>query len=360
MGRAAVGLCGDGLIPDFPAVYVYDASDREQDAASDLAARLRALEIEAPFVISSVHGRVLSAALKGPRSPELHDAGADQRRAKDLGSRARRSGADAIVAVGGGRCLDVAKLAAARAGLTIIAVPTQLSHDGICSPVAVVPDETGLNQSLGALAPRAVYVSLPTLAQAPVDSVRAGLGDLLANPLALRDWALAARRGLEEIDPRAWDLSVESLEMIRPDLESDPERLAKDPAFLRRLADALILSGMAMICAGTSRPASGGEHEISHAIDASYKGRALHGAQVAFGCIVSIELYGEDGRAFRSRLGSLGLPRHPAELGLEREELVHLLLRAPDTRPGRFTILEDADLDADRARALIGRIWPDE
>ena len=102
----------------------------------------------------------------------------------------------AIVAVGGGRCLDIAKLAAARAGLTMVAVPTQLSHDGICSPVAVVPDSDGRPESLGAIAPFFVYVSQPTLVTAPVESVAAGLGDLLANPLALRDWALAVERGL--------------------------------------------------------------------------------------------------------------------------------------------------------------------
>jgi len=342
---------------EYPQVHLYDETDREEDAGRRLARVLQDLDIEAPFVISSVFGRKLAAALEGPRPPHFHDASADQGVARQLGLRARRSGADAIVAVGGGRCLDVAKLAAARAGLTVVAVPTQLSHDGICSPVAVVPDESGRSQSLGALSPRAVFLSIPTLVDAPADSVRAGVGDLLANPLALRDWALAAERGLEEIDEQAWDLSAESIDVLRPHLDADPEQSAKDPAFLRRLADALILSGMAMILAGTSRPASGAEHEISHAIDAGFGGRALHGAQVAFGCVFSVELYGEDTHAFRRQLATLALPGHPAELGLTENDLVKLLLEAPDTRPGRFTILEDADLDAKGARALVRRIW---
>jgi glycerol-1-phosphate dehydrogenase [NAD(P)+] len=342
---------------DWPSVCSYDATDSQEDAGAELARHLRSLEIEAPFVISSVHGRKLAGALRGPRPPHFHDAAADQRTARLLGSRARRSGADAVVAVGGGRCLDVAKLAAARAGLTVVAVPTQLSHDGICSPVAVVPDARGRAQSLGALAPRMVFLSMPTLADAPVDSVRAGIGDLIANPLALRDWALAAARGLEDIDARAWELSVESIELIKPHLGADPEKLAKDPIGLRRLADALVASGRAMICAGTSRPASGGEHEISHAIDAGFGGRALHGAQVAFGCIVSVELYGEDQRAFRKQLATLGLPHHPSDLRLGEDDMIRLLLEAPDTRPGRFTVLEDADLDATKARALVRRIW---
>jgi glycerol-1-phosphate dehydrogenase [NAD(P)+] len=136
--------------------------------------------------------------------------------------------------------------------------------------------------------------------------------------------------------------------------------VARDPGSLRGLADALVMSGMAMICAGSSRPASGGEHEISHAIDQRFRGRALHGAQVAFGCVISVALYGEDTAAFRERLARLGLPQHPAELSLSEDVVVQLLLAAPETRPGRFTILEDADLDEAKARALVRSIWGPE
>lgn len=345
------------MTTEVPQVFTFDAGAREEDAAEELAARLHDLDIEAPFVLCSPFGEVISSRLKGPRTPEPHNASADQAWAAALGAKARRAGADAIVAIGGGRCLDIGKLAAARAGLTLIAVPTQLSHDGICSPVAVVPDSSGMAESLGAIPPRAVFVSLPTLLGAPVDSVRAGIGDLLANPLALRDWALAAERGLEETDQRGWDLSVESFQLIKPHLDADPAEAAKDPDFLRQLADALVLSGLAMIYAGSSRPASGAEHEISHAIDRAFGGRAMHGAQVAFGCIFSVALYGEDTEAFREELRRLGLPQHYRDLALSEDDTVRLVLQAPDTRPGRFTILEDAVLDEGRARALVRRIW---
>ncbi|MDQ3940119.1 MAG: iron-containing alcohol dehydrogenase, partial [Actinomycetota bacterium] len=246
---------------------------------------------------------------------------------------------------------------AARAGLTLVVAPTQLSHDGICSPVAVVPDENGTAESLGAIAPIGVFISIPTLRGAPESSVAAGIGDLLANPLALRDWSLAAERGLEDLDERAWKLSVESHELISDDLDRSPGESVTDPDFLRRLADALILSGMAMISSGTSRPASGGEHEISHAIDELYQGRGMHGAQVAFGCIVSLALYEEDTNAFRGTLRTLGLPDHPGRLGLDEDQLVRVLMAAPDTRPGRFTILEEANLDESAVRTLVKKIW---
>jgi glycerol-1-phosphate dehydrogenase [NAD(P)+] len=340
-----------------PQLFVFEATLDERDAAQDLGANLGEVGVSAPFVVRSIHGTNLAARLSPVASSVTPPLGASKHYATQLGSRIRRSGADAVVAVGGGRVLDVAKLAAARAGLTVVAVPTQLSHDGICSPVAVVPDESGQPQSLGAIAPRYVYLSMPTLALAPVQSVRAGLGDLMANPLALRDWALAAGRGLATIDQSAWDLSARSFEMVQGYLTHDAAVVAGDPGFLRHLADALVLSGMSMIQSGTSRPASGGEHEISHAIDAIFGGRAHHGAQVAFGCIISVALYGDDHAAFRRQLDRVGLPSHPLQLSLSAPDVVRVLLEAPETRPGRFTIIEDADLDEARAHKLVASIW---
>ena len=342
---------------EFPQVFVHEDHTDEERAAKEIAAEIEELGVVDPFVIASLHGDVLTSRVAQGRVPTRVTPGADQRWAAEVGSRAKRAGADAIVAAGGGRTLDVAKLAGARAGLPVLLAPTQLSHDGICSPVAVVPDESGRTESLGAVAPRAVFISLSTLIGAPRASVAAGIGDLLANPPALRDWALAAEHGLDEIDQRAWDMSVESYEAIGSALDRDLEELAGDPGFLRHLADALVLSGTAMIVAGTSRPASGGEHEIAHALEELHPGRALHGAQVAFGCIVSLALYGEDVDRFRKRLRTLGLPDDPSDLGLDEDALVRVLLEAPNTRPGRFTILEDADLDAAKALSLIRRVW---
>lgn len=342
---------------DFPQVFVYKPPGDERGAAGDLAAKLEGLGISTPLVVQSTFGEALGARIRTPLPHVVPVPQANQEWAASLGSRTRRLGADAIVAIGGGRCLDIAKLAAARAGVTVVAVPTQLSHDGICSPVAVVPAQGTCGESIGAIAPRAVYLSIPTLLTSPLEAVRAGLGDLLANPLALKDWALAADRGLESIDRRAWDLSVESYESIEGHLTADIAESARDPRFLMQLADGLVLSGMAMVCAGNSRPASGGEHEISHAIDHLFGGRALHGAQVAFGCLLSTELYGEDTQALRACLAGLGLPQHPAELGLTSDDMVKVVLAAPFMRPGRFTVLEDTDLDEGGCRALLDRIW---
>lgn len=310
-----------------------------------------------PFVVGSERAGALIASLSDMAGWEMPTSVATQVAAAASGGDVARSGADVVAAIGGGRCLDAAKVVAHSSGLPLVVVPTQLSHDGICSPVAVLPKNGGLPQSVSAVAPSAAFFSLPILLQSPLSSIRAGLGDLMSNPLALRDWELAAEHGLDDIDEDAWHLSVESFHLIERHLEGDIEQDARDPRLLGLLAHALANSGLAMICAGSSRPASGAEHKISHAIDHIFGPRALHGAQVAFGSLISVALYDLDVTAFREHLVHLGLPSTPEDLGLSEDDLVTAIVAAPQTRPGRYTILEHLALDERRARALVRSIW---
>jgi glycerol-1-phosphate dehydrogenase [NAD(P)+] len=120
-----------------------------------------------------------------------------------------------------------------------------------------------------------------------------------------------------------------------------------DDEFLTVLAESLVLSGMAMNVAGSSRPASGGCHEILYAIDQLYPGTGNHGELAGVGALFCTYLRGEDrGCALLSAcLGRHGLPRTPADLGLSQAEFTKAVLHAPATRPGRYTILERLALD---------------
>src|SRR4029077_671602 len=59
-----------------------------------------------------------------------------------------------------------------------------------------------------------------------------------------------------------------------------------DDDFLTVLAESLVLSGMAMTVAGSSRPASGGDHEIVYAIDQLFPGAGNHGERAGGGAPV--------------------------------------------------------------------------
>jgi glycerol-1-phosphate dehydrogenase [NAD(P)+] len=69
----------------------------------------------------------------------------------------------------------------------------------------------------------------------------------------------------------------------------------RDPETIAALSEALVYSGTSMLLAGSSSPASGGEHLISHVLDmrAYAEGRVpeLHGAQVGVGTVASARLY---------------------------------------------------------------------
>ncbi len=68
---------------------------------------------------------------------------------------------------------------------------------------------------------------------------------------------------------------------------------SRSDEFLTVLAEALILSGMAMAVAGSSRPASGGDHEIMHAINQLYPGTASHGELAGLGALFCAHLRGD-------------------------------------------------------------------
>jgi glycerol-1-phosphate dehydrogenase [NAD(P)+] len=255
---------------------------------------------------------------------------------------------DAVVGIGGGRTLDVAKYAASQAGLPMVSVATNLAHDGIGSPVASLEDE-GRKGSYGVHIPIAVVVDLDYVRRSPEEQVRSGVGDALSNLSALADWELAAEDRGEAID----GLAATFARIGATALLHSPDALGSE-TFLHTLAEALVLSGLAMAVAGTSRPCSGACHEISHAIDALYPGQAGHGEQVAVGALFASFLRGDDFfDSLDSALRRYGVARLPGDLGLTEEQFAAAVAEAPSTRPDRYTILERLDLAEDEVRARV-------
>jgi glycerol-1-phosphate dehydrogenase [NAD(P)+] len=269
--------------------------------------------------------------------------------ASDLQAALSAKGYDAVVAIGGGRTLDVAKYAATRAAVPMVAVATNLAHDGLCSPVASLEHAHGKG-SYGVAMPLAVLVDLDYVRAAPARMVRAGIGDVLSNLCALEDWLLAQRERGERVDGLAVAFSRTAAEAVlhRPDsIESDD--------FLTVLAEALVLSGMAMSVAGSSRPCSGACHEIVHAVDQLFPGTSNHGELAGLGALFATHLREHDAlfEALARSLGRHGLPRTPAEVGLSDEQFTAAVLAAPGTRPDRYTVLEHRALDERQVRACL-------
>ena len=219
-----------------------------------------------------------------------------------------------MVGIGGGKTIDVAKYAATRRGLPMVSVATSLANDGIASPVASLITD-GIKGSYGVHIPIAVIVDLDFVESGPDRHNRAGIGDVISNISALADWELARQVRGEPVDGLAASLSRAGAEAVL----NHPGDMTDD-AFVIVLAEALISSGLAMAVDGTSRPCSGGCHEIMHAVDSLFPGTASHGELAGLGALFCTWLRG-DLRRFGEMSACLarhGLPRLPAEVGAHR------------------------------------------
>jgi glycerol-1-phosphate dehydrogenase [NAD(P)+] len=254
---------------------------------------------------------------------------------------------DAVVGLGGGKIIDATKYAAARVGLPMVAVATNLSHDGICSPVSTLDNDNGRG-SYGVPTPIALVIDLDVIREAPARYVRAGIGDAVSNLSALADWELSHRETGEPIDGLAAAMARSAGESVL----RHPGGIGDDD-FLTTLSEGLVLSGIAMSISGDTRPSSGACHEISHAFDLLFPQRAAaHGEQVGLGAAFAMHLRGafEEAGAIAEVLRRHGLPVLPGEIGFTEPEFVEAVRFAPQTRPGRYTILEHLDLSATEIR----------
>ncbi|MFI0719190.1 iron-containing alcohol dehydrogenase family protein [Streptomyces sp. NPDC021224] len=301
------------------------------------------------FAVSDGSGARLREALapEMPGADWFPVAGGTIDAAVTLADAMRGKRYDAVVGLGGGKIIDVTKYAAARVGLPMVAVATNLSHDGICSPVSTLDNDNGRG-SYGVPTPIAVVVDPDVIREAPARYVRAGIGDAISNLSAIADWELSHRETGERIDGLAAAMARSAGEAIL----RHPGGIGDDD-FLGVLAEGLVLSGIAMSISGDTRPSSGACHEISHAFDLLFPARAAaHGEQVGLGAAFAMHLRGEPevSGLIAQTLRRHGLPVLPSEMGFTEAEFTEAVLFAPQTRPGRFTILEHLDLSATEIR----------
>jgi glycerol-1-phosphate dehydrogenase [NAD(P)+] len=244
-----------------------------------------------------------------------------------------------LVALGGGKAIDVAKMAAEDVNRGFVSVPTAASHDGIVSGRSSIP-EGKTRHSVAADPPLAVVADTEIMAKAPWRLTTAGSADIISNYTAVKDWRLAHRLKGDHYSEYAGALSEMTAEMLVGNADSIKEGLVESAWIVSK---ALVSSGVAMSIADSSRPASGAEHLFSHQLDRIAPDPALHGHQVGVGTIMVEYLHtGEDGgwRLIRDALDQIGAPTTAAELGISEEVVVEALATAHEIRD-RYTILGD-------------------
>lgn len=201
------------------------------------------------------------------------------------------------VAVGSGTVNDLVKRASALEGdRPFVILATASSMNGYASAIAAILD-AGVKTTVPCRPARAVILDTEILGAAPAALTRAGIGDLMSKPVSDSDWWLGDQlegTGYSGLPSQIVDAAVLAVIQHAAGLvpEADTETSAAAHA---ALGQALVLSGVAMVVAGSSSPASGGEHLLSHLWDmqAVAEGREtrLHGAQVGVATLISAALY---------------------------------------------------------------------
>ena len=253
-----------------------------------------------------------------------------------------------IIGIGGGKSVDVGKLAAYKIRVPFFSVPTSASHDGISSPFASISG-SGAHYSERAKPPVGILADISVISAAPKRLEAAGCGDLVSKLTAVKDWELAAKEAGEYYGGYAASLALMSAQVF---LEGSKKIGAYDKDSARALVEGLISAGVAAGIAGSSRPCSGSEHLFSHALDAICPGKGLHGEQCGIGTIMMAHLHGLDWRRVRKALKDVKAPTTGAELGISDDEIVRALVEAPTIRPDRYTILSKVNLDRKSAESL--------
>ncbi|MBM3290752.1 MAG: sn-glycerol-1-phosphate dehydrogenase [Candidatus Hydrogenedentes bacterium] len=269
------------------------------DAAAQLGAFAAARCGATCLAISDVHthalaARPLDALRRAGKAIEEHvfdEAHLDATeelgdRVADLGARA-----DFFVAIGAGTLCDLAKHAGAKLKRPVLAYATAASMNGYTSGITAVKVR-GLKRTVPCTPTLGVFADPEVVAAAPPRMAAAGVADYLSKCSAGADWRVANMLRGEYYDENALRFYEGALDRV---LETTARVGAGDPEAVAIALEALLLSGLSMLVAGSSAPASGGEHLISHYIDMKQAlygtPNDLHGVQVGVATVHCLELW---------------------------------------------------------------------
>lgn len=275
-GLGAIGSVVPETFPGRPVVLVADENTWEI-AGKSVVEILRAA------------GQPVREPMVFPGSPTLRP---DTQQVAVIRARLEAEGEPVLpIAVGSGSINDLTKRAAHELGLPYISVATAASMDGYTASGAALIHQ-GVKQTFGCAAPVAVIADLDILVAAPAKMTASGYGDLLGKVTAGADWIVADAVGVEPIQPDVWEMVQGPL----PGMIADPARYQSgDPDSILELFLGLVMTGLAIQVSGSTRCASGSEHQFSHLWEMrglEHEGELVsHGNKVGFGSIFSAALY---------------------------------------------------------------------
>lgn len=264
-----------------------------------------------------------------------------------------------LVAAGSGAINDLTKITAARAGKPYIVLATAPSMNGYTSSLGVVHKQ-GLKQVVPARGTKAVVGDLEILCRAPLDMIKAGVGDMLSKYVSSVDWWLSHRVKGEYFCEKPIEMVAGIEKRYFTDLSGVRER--KEEA-IGDLFRALVVSGLSMMVAGSSRPSSGGEHAISHFWDWGSGARgepySYHGIQVGVGTMITWRLYEEVLSFPVETLDLEARKKHARDPKTQAKELRALFGEGGELVASEFLLKEVSWEEKEKELTKLKREWPE-
>jgi glycerol dehydrogenase-like iron-containing ADH family enzyme len=237
---------------------------------------------------------------------------------------------NAVIGVGGGQAVDVAKFFAWSRRLPLFQVPTALTVNAPFGHRAGVRDGARVRY-LGWAVPEAVYVDLDVIRSAPPALNRSGVGDVLCYHTAHHDWRLARDLGREE--PR-WPYDERLVAAARLRLDSVLDHLddirAVSEAGIRALTMAHRWGGAAFHDAGWNpRHIEGVDHFLFYNLERLTGRHFIHGQPVGLGIYLGAVLQGNEPEAMLSALHRAGVDIRPEAMGVTWDDVAEAARTLP-------------------------------
>lgn len=197
---------------------------------------------------------------------------------------------DLILGIGSGVIQDLCKYVSFNNKIPYMIVATAPSMDGYASSGAAMITD-GMKVTYKAGLPRAIIADTSVLANAPIDMIKAGYGDIIGKFSSLNDWKLSHCINGEYFCKYIYDLIYEQIERT---LKLAKGFLSRNEESIKALMEALVIIGITISFAGSSRPASGSEHHLSHFFEITgiVKNQEYfpHGIDVAYSAVITAEI----------------------------------------------------------------------
>ncbi|MBQ4119225.1 MAG: sn-glycerol-1-phosphate dehydrogenase [Clostridia bacterium] len=199
-------------------------------------------------------------------------------------------GIDIIIGIGSGVIQDLCKYVSFYNNLPYIIVATAPSMDGYASDGAAMIT-SGMKVTYKAGLPRAIIADTEVLCNAPIEMIKAGYGDIIGKFSALNDWKLSKCINDEYFCDYIYNLTNEQIDKT---LRLATGILERNEESIKTLMEALVIIGILMSFAGSSRPASGSEHHLSHFFEITgivdNTEYFPHGIDVAYSTLITTQI----------------------------------------------------------------------